>query len=87
MQHIIDGVKDALVFTILCRSVGTRHLQMYPFGGKECMRGDIIELTAIVALDGFDGAAKLCGGISEKIDKVEKVLDLMRKGKVHIKWE
>jgi hypothetical protein len=71
-QHIIDGVEDTLGFAILQRSVGTRHPQKYPFGGKECRRGGVIKLTAIVALDGFDGAAKLCGNISEKIDKVEK---------------
>jgi hypothetical protein len=42
---------------------------------------------AIVALDDFDGAAKLCRDISEKFDNTEKVLDLTRKGKVHTKWE
>jgi hypothetical protein len=31
------------------------------------MRGGVIELTTIVALYDFDGAAKLCGDISEKI--------------------
>jgi hypothetical protein len=41
----------------------------------------------IVALDNFDGAAKLCEDINEKIDKVEKVYDLTHKGKVHTKWE
>jgi hypothetical protein len=51
------------------------------------VRRGVIELTAIVTLDDFDGAAKLCGNISEKIGKVEKVLDLTHKGKVHIKWE
>jgi hypothetical protein len=67
MKHIIDGAKDALSFTILWRSVETRHPQKYPFGGEECARGGVIKLTDIVALDGFDGAAKLCGDISEKI--------------------
>jgi hypothetical protein len=78
-QHIINGAEDPLGFTILRRSVGTRHPQKYPFGGEECARGGILELMAIVALDGFDGAAKLCGDICEKIDKVEKVSDLTRK--------
>jgi hypothetical protein len=41
----------------------------------------------IVALDGFDGAVKLCGNISEKIDKVKKVSNLTHKGKIHTKWE
>jgi hypothetical protein len=30
-QHIIDDAKDALGFTVLWRSVGTRHPQKYPF--------------------------------------------------------
>jgi hypothetical protein len=68
-QHIIDGAKDALDFTIPWRSVGIRHPQKYSFDGEECIRG-IIELTTIVALDSFDGATKLCGDISEKFDKV-----------------
>jgi hypothetical protein len=66
-QHIIDGAKDPLGFTVLRRSVWTRHPQKYPFGGEECASGGIIKLTAIVALDGFDGVTKLCGAISEKI--------------------
>jgi hypothetical protein len=86
-QYIIDGAKDALDFTILQRSTVTRHPQKYPFDDEECVRGGVIELTTIVALDDFDGATKLCGDRSEKIDKVEKVSDLMCKGKIHIKWE
>jgi hypothetical protein len=80
-QHIIDGAKDASDFTVLWSSVGTKHPQKYPFGGEECARGGVIELTTIVALDCCDGAAKLCGDISEKMS------DLTRKGKVHTKWE
>jgi hypothetical protein len=66
-HHIIDDAKDALAFTVLRRTVGTRHLQKYSFGGEECARGGIIELTTIIALDGFDGMTKLCGDISDKI--------------------
>jgi hypothetical protein len=64
-QHIIDGVEDVLDFTVLWWSGGTRYPQKNPFGGEECARGGIIELTTIVAFDGFDGAAKLCGNISD----------------------
>jgi hypothetical protein len=71
-QHIIDGANDAFDFTVLRRSVVTRHPQKDPFGGEECARGGVIELTAIVALDGFDGTAKLCGDISEKMRQGEK---------------
>jgi hypothetical protein len=80
-------VNDALVFTVLWRSVGIRHPQKYPFGGEECARGGVIKLTTIITLDGFDGAAKLCGDISDFFDKVEKLSNLMCKGKVHTKRE
>jgi hypothetical protein len=62
----MDGAKDMFTFTILQRSVGTRHPQKYPFGDDDCARGGIIKLMSIIELDGFDGAAKLCGDISEK---------------------
>jgi hypothetical protein len=53
--------------------------------GEECSRGGVVELTTIVALNSFDGAAKLCRDRGEFFDKVEKVSDLTRKGKVHTK--
>jgi hypothetical protein len=65
-QHIINSVKYALDFTVLWRSVWTRHLHNHPLGGEECTRGGIVELTTIVALDDFDGAVKLCGDIREQ---------------------
>jgi hypothetical protein len=33
-QHIIDGVNDALCFTVLWRSLGTRHPKKYHFGAR-----------------------------------------------------
>jgi hypothetical protein len=60
---LLPSAEDALGFTVLWRSAGTRHPQKYPFGSEECARGGVIELTVIVALDGFGGAAKLCGDI------------------------
>jgi hypothetical protein len=71
-QHIINGTKDALDFTVLWRSVWTRHPKNHPIGGEEYVRGGIIELGTSVALDNIDGAVKLCGDISEKIVKVKK---------------
>jgi hypothetical protein len=73
-QYIINDAEDVFGFTILQRSIWTRHPLKYPFGGEECVRGGVIKLTAIVTLDGFDGAAKLCGDIRKKFDKVEKSL-------------
>jgi hypothetical protein len=79
-------VENALKFTVQWRSVWTIHSQNHLISGKECVRRSVVELTVIVALDNFDGAANLCGDISKKFDKVEKVLDLTPKGKVHTKW-
>jgi hypothetical protein len=87
VHHIINGEKNALGFTILWRSVRIRHPQNHTISGEECARGGVVKRTAFVALDGFDGAAKLCGDISKKIDKVEKVSYLTCKEKVHTKWE
>jgi hypothetical protein len=56
-----------LGFTILWRVVWAGHPQDNPTGGKECTRGGIVELTTVVTLDSFDGAAKLRGNKGEKI--------------------
>jgi hypothetical protein len=60
-NHVIYGVKSTLDFTVVRRSVGAGHPQNHPMGGEECSNSRINELTAIVALNNFDGAAKLCG--------------------------
>jgi hypothetical protein len=85
VDHIIDGVKRTLDFTILRRGVWAGHPQDDPTGGKECTGGSIVKLTVIVTLDNFDGAAKQCENKGENIDSVGKVSDLTRKGKIHTK--
>jgi hypothetical protein len=67
VNRIIYGVKSMLGFTILHRSVGVGHPQNHRMGCDECSRGGIVELTANVVLNSFDGAAKLCGDKGEKI--------------------
>jgi hypothetical protein len=59
------GAENALGFTILWRSVWTRHPHNHHISGEECARGTIVKLTTIITLDDFDGAAKLCGDISK----------------------
>jgi hypothetical protein len=65
-DHIIDGAKRTLSFTILQRGVWARHPQDDSTGGKECTGEGIVELTAIVTLDSFDGAVKLRGNKGKK---------------------
>jgi hypothetical protein len=60
-DHIIDGAKGALGFTVLQRGVWVGHSQDDPTGGKKCTGGVMVELTTVVTLDDFDGAAKLRG--------------------------
>jgi hypothetical protein len=60
-DHIIDGEKSTLNFTVMQRGVWAGHPQDGPTGGKECAEGGIVEFTTIVTLDGFDGVSKLRG--------------------------
>jgi hypothetical protein len=64
-NHIIYDAKSTLSFTILHRGVGAGHPQNHPMSGEEYSRGDVVKLTTIVALNIFDGAAKLCGDKGE----------------------
>jgi hypothetical protein len=64
-NHVINGAESTLSFTVLRRSVGAGHPQNHPMSGEECSRGGIVELPIVVALDSFDGAAKLCGDKDE----------------------
>jgi hypothetical protein len=65
--YIINGAKNALDFTVPRRSVWIRDPQNHPISGEECTRGGVVELMVIVAVNDFDGAAKLCIDISRKI--------------------
>jgi hypothetical protein len=61
VEHIIDGAKRMLDFTVLQRGVRTGHPQDDSIGGKECTGGGVVKFTIVVTLDDFDGAAKLHG--------------------------
>jgi hypothetical protein len=74
-----------LDFTILRRGLWIGHPQDDPTRGKNHAGGGIVKLTVVVTLDDFDGAAKLCENKDKNLDKVRKVSEFTRKGKVHIK--
>jgi hypothetical protein len=62
MHHIVSGTDDALNFTNLRRSVGTRHPQEHAVGEEEGPSARVVvKLTPVIALDGLDGGAELCG--------------------------
>jgi hypothetical protein len=68
-NYIIYGVKSTLVFTIMRRGVGAGHPHNHPMSDGECSRGCVVELTVVVALNNFDGAAKLCGDTDKKLTR------------------
>jgi hypothetical protein len=84
-DHIIDGAKSALDFTVIRKGVWGGHPQDDPTGGKECTGAGIVKLSTVVTLDDFDGEAKLFGDKGEKIDNVGKVSDFTHRGKVPTK--
>jgi hypothetical protein len=71
-DHIIDGAKSALNFTIMQRGVWTRHPQDDPTRGKKYVGGGVVKLTTVVTLDNFDGAVKLRGNKGQKIGQSGK---------------
>jgi hypothetical protein len=72
-------MNDTLDFTNLRGPVGTRHPQLGAMIQEEGPGGRIVELTLIIALDGFDGAAKLSSNISKKIGQSGKSVIFKRK--------
>jgi hypothetical protein len=52
-------------------------------GLEEVAGGEVIELTAVVALYALNGDTELGTDVSKKMVRAEKVSSLRRKGKVH----
>jgi hypothetical protein len=62
-HHIINGMDDALSFTILRGSVRTRHPQKHAIGGEEGPSARVVKLAPVITLDSLGGVAELCGHI------------------------
>jgi hypothetical protein len=56
--------------------MGTRHAENDTMCSKERAGGGVIELTTIIALDAFNGDAKLSGDIGKKMSKSGKSFGL-----------
>jgi hypothetical protein len=81
-KDIICGANNALGLAVLWRGMGARHAESDTMGSKERAGGGVIELTAIIALDAFDGDTKLSGHIGEELSESGKSvrLETQRKG-------
>ena len=66
-SSVIDGMNHALGFTVLRRGVWGGHAQVNTVGEEKGARAGVVELTSVVALDGFHRDAKLCAHIREEV--------------------
>ena len=56
-----------LGFTVLGRSVGARHAEMDAMSEEKHAHAEVVELAAVVALDGLDNDAELSTNMSEEV--------------------
>jgi hypothetical protein len=64
---MLSAQNHALSLSVLRRGVQARHVQLDTAREEEDPGCGVIELTAIVALDGLDGEAELSGNLSKKV--------------------
>jgi hypothetical protein len=67
VHDIIGGVNHALDLVILRGGVGARYPKLDVVGEEEGVRGGVVELSSVVALDTTDGATKLHKNIGEEV--------------------
>jgi hypothetical protein len=80
-DHIGGGANHALGPAVLGRGVGARETQLNATGEKERAGGVVVELAAIIALQGTDRATGLIGDPGIEMCVVN-VSDFNRRGKV-----
>ena len=68
-NNIIDGADNALSFTILRRGVGAGHAEMDALSEEKGPSAGIVELLAIVALNGLHRGTKLSGDVGDEVGK------------------
>jgi hypothetical protein len=79
-DHVGGGVNHTLGPAILSRGVGTRETQLDAVSEEERTGGVVVELAAIVALQGTDRALELGGYPSEEVSEGGKRVGLQPKG-------
>ena len=75
-HDVIRRANYLLSLAVLRRGIRTRHTQLNTSREKEGTRGVVIELTAIVALDGLNGEAELGGHSGKEVEEGGKRLKL-----------
>lgn len=81
VHDVVGGANHALSLAILRGGIRTRHAQLDTVGEEEGTGGGVIELPAIVTLDGPDGEAELSRHLGEKVEKSGESIRLGTQGK------
>jgi hypothetical protein len=68
-HDVVRGTNHALGLAVLRGGVWARHAQLDTMGEEESARSGVVELTAIVTLNGLDGEAELSRHPSEEVEK------------------
>ena len=75
-HNVVHGANHALSLAVLGRSIRTRHAQLNTPREKERARGGVIELTAVVTLNGLNGETELSGHLGKEVEEGRKCLRL-----------
>ena len=67
-HNVVRGANHALSLAVLGRSIRTRHAQLNTPREKERARGGVIELTAVVTLNGLNGETELSGHPGKEVE-------------------
>jgi hypothetical protein len=79
-DHVGGGANHALGPVVLSRGVETRETQLDTVSEEERAGGVVVELAAIVALQGTDQAPELGGYLGEEVSEGGKCIGLQPKG-------
>ena len=67
---------NMLAFTFLLGGVGARHAEVSTVSEEECAGTKVVKLTAVVALDCFDGGAEQGSHIGKEVSESRECVRL-----------
>ena len=71
-NDVVHAPDHTLGTAILGGCIGAGHAKVNAVSAKKCARARVVELFAIVALDGFDRSPKLCVHKGEEVSESRK---------------
>lgn len=80
-RAVVERAESALGAPVLLAGVGAREAKHSAVGGEEGANSKVVELAAVVGLEGEDGVLELCLYIRIKRNKCGKNIRFMTQGK------